>query len=191
MDASAPLVNPVSADIERIAELVSPLGVASIRANNLRTAAREIAELQRELEAPQVMVSGELIREFPEFMNALEAAGVAWQVPDSLEASLDAPLGISLAAGAVVETGSVILVEPSPSDRGISLISLNAVMLIPVSRIVPGLDEGIEIVAEVARAGGYASFVTGPSRTADIEMSLTVGVQGPKRVYYLFVDSVR
>ena len=183
--------DPLSEDIARISELFAPLGVDAVRAPNLRAAAREIVRWQEECEALSVMVSGEMMREFPEFMNALDAAGVAWQVPESLEQSLDAPLGVVLTAGAVVETGSVVLVEPSPGDRGVSLISLNTIMLIPVSRIVPDLDQAMLIVSDAARRGEYASFVTGPSRTADIEMSLTVGVQGPKRVFYLFVDSVR
>ncbi len=191
MDAATVPTDLISADIAAIGELVAPLGVTSIRVPNLRAAARELDVLQRELDAPEIVVSGDMMREFPEFMNALDAAGCAWRVPESLESSLDAPLGLSLVEAVLVETGSVVLAEPSPSDRGVSLITLNIVMLIPVGRIVPGLEEGMAIISEVARQGGYASFVTGPSRTADIEMSLTVGVQGPKRVYYLFVDSVR
>ena len=191
MAAVSSVTDLVGADIAAISDLVAPLGVTSIRSANLRAAARELERLQRELDAPEWVISGEMMREFPEFMNALDATGLAWRVPESLETSLDAPLGVSLVEAVLVETGSVVLIEPSPSDRGVSLISLNLVMLIPVGRIVPGLEEGMAIVAEAARQGEYASFVTGPSRTADIEMSLTVGVQGPKRVVYLFVDSVR
>jgi L-lactate dehydrogenase complex protein LldG len=191
MSGPATPFNPLDADIQQISDLIAAQGVLASRAANLNGAAREIARLQQELDAPEVLVAGETMRQFPAFMNALDDAGVNWHVPESLERSLDAALGVTLVAGAVVETGSVVLVEPSPADRGVSLISLNAIMLIPVGRIVPGLDEAMEIVAEAARQGQYASFVTGPSRTADIEMSLTVGVQGPKRVYYLFVDSLR
>ncbi|MDQ3413285.1 MAG: lactate utilization protein, partial [Chloroflexota bacterium] len=38
--------------------------------------------------------------------------------------------------------------------------------------------------------GAYATLVTGPSRTADIERVLTVGVQGPARLIVLFVDEL-
>jgi L-lactate dehydrogenase complex protein LldG len=178
-------------DIARITELVAPLGVTAERASSLRGAARAIAAFAREIDADEVLIAGELLRAAPGMMNALDATGVAWRVPADLEHSIDAPLGVSLAAGALVETGSIILTEGSLSDRGIGLVALHQIMLIPVSRIVPGLEEGAAIIREVAARGGYASFVTGPSRTADIEMSLTVGVQGPKRVHYLFVDTLR
>ncbi len=179
-------------DIARITELVAPLGVTAERASHLRGAARAIAAFAREVNAGgDVMVSGELVRAAPGLMNALDDAGVDWRVPDDLNRSVDAVLGVSLAHGALVETGSVILAEGSLSDRGIGLVALNQIMLIPVARIIPGLEEGAVIIRDVARTGGYATFVTGPSRTADIEMSLTVGVQGPGRVHYLFVVTLR
>jgi len=177
-------------DIARISELVAPLGVTAERAPNLRGAARAIAA-EIGTGDGEVMIAGELLRAAPGLMNALDDAGVAWRVPEDLTRSVDAPLGVSLVHGALVETGSVILAEGSLSDRGIGLVALNQIMLIPVSRIVPGLEEGAAIIRDVARKGGYATFVTGPSRTADIEMSLTVGVQGPGRVHYLFVDALR
>jgi len=124
-------------------------------------------------------------------MTAFEQAGLPFRVPADLDEARDALLGVSLAEGAIAETGSIILAERSLGDRGIGLLTLNQIMLVPVERIVPSLTEAAAIVREVALRGGYASFVTGPSRTADIEMSLTVGVQGPGTVHYIFVESMR
>jgi len=188
--AQAP-AQPAQASIDRIVSLVSPLGVTSEQVRDLRGAARAIAALKEKVSAAEVLIPGELARLRPSVMTALEDAGVPFRVPADLEDSRDALLGVSLAEGAITETGSIILAERSLGDRGIGLLSLNQVMLIPVERIVPSLAEAAQIVREVALRGGYASFVTGPSRTADIEMSLTVGVQGPGTVHYIFVESMR
>ena len=177
--------------MERISELVAPLGVTSEQARDLRAAARAIRTMQLEIDAQDVIVAGELLRLAPAMMTALDEAGVRWRVPEDIDQARDAPLGVTLAEGAIVETGSVILAEESLGDRSVGLLSLVNIMVIPVDSIVPSLVEGAAIVREVAKKGGYATFVTGPSRTADIEMSLTVGVQGPGRVHYLFVESMR
>lgn len=179
------------AAIDRIVSLVAPLGVTSEQVRDLRGAARSIAVLQKSFSAADVLVPGELLRQTPSVMTALEDAGVTFRVPADLVEARDALLGVSFAEGAITETGSIILAERSLGDRGIGLLALNQIMLIPVERIVPSLTEAAQIVREVALRGGYASFVTGPSRTADIEMSLTVGVQGPGTVHYIFVESMR
>src|SRR6478735_5172179 len=177
--------------VDRICELVSPLGVTSERVRDLRAAARAIREIQVGIEAPGIVVTGELLRRLPPMMAALDEAGVNWRVPDDLDQARDAPLGVTLVKAAVEETGSVVLAEETLGDRGVGLLSLVNIMLIPVDDVVPSLVEAAAIIREVALKGGYATLVTGPSRTADIEMSLTVGVQGPARVHYVFVESLR
>ena len=94
----------------------------------------------------------------------------------------DAAVGIVRGVLAVAETGSVLLVEPDLSDRCVSMLSHALIQVVDRSQVVASLDA----VAEVLAAAGppaYASLVTGPSRTADIERSLTIGVQGPREVH--------
>lgn len=188
MGVSAAALQP---SIDQIAALVAPLGVTSEQVRDLRGAVRAIAAVRERYDAPDVLLPGELLRLAPSLMTAFEQAGIPFRVPADLDEARDALLGVSLAEGAIAETGSIILAERSLGDRGIGLLTLNQIMLVPVERIVPSLSEAAAIVREVALRGGYASFVTGPSRTADIEMSLTVGVQGPGTVHYIFVESMR
>ena len=106
----------------------------------------------------------------------------AVEKPTTIEAIADRAVGIVRAALAVAETGSVLLVEPDPVDRYVSLLTRHLIVVVREEEIVATLAEAFEWLASQPRAAAYATFVTGPSRTADIERSLTIGVQGPSRL---------
>ena len=106
----------------------------------------------------------------------------AVEKPTTIEAIADRAVGIVRAALAVAETGSVLLVEPDPVDRYVSLLTQHLIVAVREDEIVATLAEAFEWLASQPRAAAYATFVTGPSRTADIERSLTIGVQGPSRL---------
>ena len=104
------------------------------------------------------------------------------EMPRSVEAIADRPVGVTQAALAVAETGSLLLVEPDPLDRYVSLLTRHLIVAVREEDIVPTLADAFGWLAAQPRAAAYATFVTGPSRTADIERSLTIGVQGPSRL---------
>ena len=106
----------------------------------------------------------------------------AVEKPTTVEGIADRAVGIVRAALAVAETGSVLLVEPDPVDRYVSLLTRHLIVVVREEEIVATLAEAFEWLASQPRAAAYATFVTGPSRTADIERSLTIGVQGPSRL---------
>ena len=106
----------------------------------------------------------------------------AVEKPTTIEGIADRAVGIVRAALAVAETGSVLLVEPDPVDRYVSLLTRHLIVVVAEEEIVATLAEAFEWLASQPRAAAYATFVTGPSRTADIERSLTIGVQGPSRL---------
>jgi L-lactate dehydrogenase complex protein LldG len=182
-----------SAVAERITEFaqkVEPLGVRVHHVEDIDAAATIVAEMRAELAAEGVVLSDELRRATPHLTGALEAEGIVWAVPATPDDARDKPLGLSYASLAVAETGSVLLAEPTLADRATGLITRVNVVLCQTRTLVPSLDEAGKALREIAlRPGGaYAALVTGPSRTADIEMSLTVGVQGPAQVHVIFVD---
>jgi L-lactate dehydrogenase complex protein LldG len=124
----------------------------------------------------------------PEFAGALIASGRRVAVPDDPGSVRDQPLGLAIARAGIAETGSVVMVEPNVSDRAVTLMTRTLVIACPITGLVPSLDEAATILREISGHGAsYATFITGPSRTADIERELTVGVQGPGRLHIIFV----
>jgi L-lactate dehydrogenase complex protein LldG len=88
---------------------------------------------------------------------------------------------------AVAETGSVAVALPR-AERGAALLSERLWLLVPADELVPTLDEALARVEALVRAGGaYVTLMTGPSRTADIERALTVGVHGPRELHVVLV----
>lgn len=178
--------------LARFEDRAGALGVDVSRVATTAEAARTIAELASELQTPTILVAHELATAAPQLLSELSQLGPAIQQPDDLHATLDAPLGLSLAQLAIAETGSVMLAEASLPDRGIGMLAATQLVICPSSSLVPSLDESVEALRAVALqpGGGYATLITGPSRTADIERVLTVGVQGPARVVIVFVDEL-
>ena len=127
-----------------------------------------------------------------EVLVLLRDKGIDIQEAGTPSSVADAPAGLSSAELAIAETGSVLLAENSLAARVVSMLTLTHFVLVDTSSLVPMLDEAGKVLQKLTKAGPeqrrYISFVTGPSRTADIERTLTIGVQGPKTLCVLVVD---
>ena len=88
---------------------------------------------------------------------------------------------------AVAETGSVAVALPR-AERGDALLSERLWLLVPARELVPTIDDALARIEALVRAGRpYVTLMTGPSRTADIERALTVGVHGPRELHVVLV----
>jgi len=96
----------------------------------------------------------------------------------------DTPAGLSGAELAIAETGSVLLAENALEARVVGMLPLTHFVLVRAETLFPMLEDAGKLLQHLTHAGPdqrhYISLVTGPSRTADIERTLTIGVQGPK-----------
>ena len=103
----------------------------------------------------------------------------------------DAPAGLSVAELAIAETGSVLLAENSLEARIVGMLTLTHFVLVRKETLFLMLEDAGKLLVELTKSGSnqrhYISLVTGPSRTADIERTLTIGVQGPKALCVIFV----
>jgi L-lactate dehydrogenase complex protein LldG len=88
---------------------------------------------------------------------------------------------------AVAETGSVALDEPRV-DRGMCFLAERLWLVVPEHEIVPTLDVAMQRLRDlVANGSPHPLLMSGPSRSADIERVITVGVHGPRAVVIMVV----
>ncbi|MGH6689219.1 MAG: LutC/YkgG family protein [Gammaproteobacteria bacterium] len=105
-----------------------------------------------------------------------------------------ADVGVTGADLAVAETGSLVLLSGSGRPRSTSLLPPYHVAVFDRGALVESLAQlGVFLEAwhdgaPEASRGGVINVITGPSRTADIELTLTRGVHGPKEVHAIFVE---
>ena len=178
--------------VEQFGERAGLLGVDVQRVPSSPAAVQVIARLAGEIGATEAAISTELMGRAPGFTTSLANNGIALMIPDSPEMARDALLGVTTALHPIAETGSVLTSEATLADRSVAMLSLNCVFVIQTDAMIVSLDEAGQILRSLALGptGAYSTMITGPSRTADIEMSLTVGVQGPARVLVVLVDSL-
>lgn len=109
---------------------------------------------------------------------------------------LEAEVGLSTAQWGLAETGTLVLESARENHRQASLLPPIHVVLLPAEAILGTLGEGLAAVQDGAPgstrrpASRTITFITGPSRTADIELTLVVGVHGPGALHVLVLDSV-
>jgi L-lactate dehydrogenase complex protein LldG len=113
-----------------------------------------------------------------DFVRNAEAAG--FRVHRGQAPALEGA-GVSRALYGLADTGSVVLAAGVDEPRSRSLLPFVHVTLLAEGRILPGLEELFEAVG--GELPSALAIVTGPSRSADIEQRLAVGVHGPGEVH--------
>ena len=137
---------------------------------------------------PALGVRGLAVHEMP----ADETAAVERERLRAIAARAD--LGLTGADLAIAETGTLVLVSGAGRPRSTSLLPPYHIAVFDRTALVESLRQvGVFLEAWHRDAappgtGAVINFITGPSRTADIELTLTRGVHGPKEVHAIFVE---
>ena len=117
---------------------------------------------------------------------------------ESLRAKfIDATVGISGANMAIAETGTVVLVTNEGNADLTTTLPPMHIALFGIDKLVASLEDAVAILRMLPRSGtgqritSYVNWITGPSRSADIEQSLTIGVHGPREMHCVIIDNGR
>jgi L-lactate dehydrogenase complex protein LldG len=102
----------------------------------------------------------------------------------------DCEAAVTTCEALVARTGSIVLSSAGPSGRTVSVYAPIHICIAYTDQLVYTIREGLQGIKEKypQQLPSLFTFATGPSRTADIEKTLVVGVHGPREVYLFLVD---
>ena len=99
-------------------------------------------------------------------------------------------VGITSAQAGIAETGTLVLDSSVERNRLVSLVPPIHIAILDASKIFLTLGETLAALQAGEELSPAITFITGPSRTADIELTLTLGVHGPQELYVIINDGV-
>ena len=114
--------------------------------------------------------------------DAFEVFGSASVGGSPLGEQAAAEIGVTGCDAAIAETGSLVVLSGRGRARTVSLLPPVHLAIVQRSDIVATLADAFSRLAERLRTSASCTVITGPSRTADIELTLTLGIHGPGRV---------
>lgn len=143
-----------------------------------------ISALQKtELRAQRIAISDAPLIERVIHLTDLEIEALSITPSASEIFSFD--VGITAAQAAIAETGTLVLESVDERHRLVSLVPPVHIAIISASKIVRTLGEALTLLRKGKEISPAVTFITGPSRTADIELTLTIGVHGPQELYVI------
>jgi L-lactate dehydrogenase complex protein LldG len=121
-----------------------------------------------------------------------QLAGLSWTAAGldvEPRGAVDGDLvGITGCFCAVAETGTLMLLSGADTPATVSLLPETHIALVPATRIVAGMEEAWNLArAECGELPRAVNFISGPSRTGDIEQTIVLGAHGPYRVHIVIV----
>jgi L-lactate dehydrogenase complex protein LldG len=97
--------------------------------------------------------------------------------------------GLTIADWGIAETATLVMDSTSEDFRIATMLCETHVAVLPRSRIVPDvMSIEDKLVSALKTAPKYLAFISGASRTADIERVLTIGVHGPQELHLLIME---
>jgi L-lactate dehydrogenase complex protein LldG len=195
--ASSPAA-PFSALVEDFAAELTAVSGTFI-ATTQAEAPELVVRLVRERSADRSLAWAAGHLPIPKLWQALQGAGVAvadGQVPPSPDRArmlgdlAGIAVGITGVEAAIAETGTLAVLAGPGRPRLASMSVRTHIALFTPQQLYPSLAAWLAArpdLTDALRDRSALTFITGPSRTADIEMTLTVGVHGPREVIAMLV----
>jgi L-lactate dehydrogenase complex protein LldG len=156
-----------------------------------KDAVASIVNTLKAINAKMVVCVPEAIIETTGLVDAIKAAGITiYTKPEEIaKYAKTADVGITEMEFAVAESGSCVENDDRIEKRLCSALPPVHFGLLKTQNVIATMPDVFKVFSKIFDRG-YISFITGPSRTADIERVLTIGVHGPGRMIPVFIDNV-
>lgn len=98
-------------------------------------------------------------------------------------------VGLTTAFAGIAETGTLMLVSSRARPTSLAFLPDNSIIVLPSARVLRAYEDGFQLLRDELRdLPRSVNFITGPSRTGDIEQTILLGAHGPRRLLVLLVD---
>jgi len=179
--------------IDRFTENFKSVGGHVERLSSMEDVQRFIADKANELSAKYIIRQNQPELAALELEQRLPEAKISvWNNDDEENwkaRSAEADIGVVIVDHAAAYTSSMVVLSSKDKGRSVSLLPTVLIAIIPIDRLKTRLGEVMTTFDEGGRESLPAGihFISGPSRSSDIENDLTIGVHGPGIVYALLV----
>ena len=172
--AAAPVI-PRDAQLVRFREELDALGVSC----TVETSVEAVCDRVRALVGSAAVFSWD-DGELPYGVGQLFPDAARGSSPRGQQAAAD--VGLTGCDAAIAETGSLVMLSRPGRSRAASLLPPFHIAIVRPDQLYASMGDFFATRAAGVIDGASCTFITGPSRTADIELTLTVGIHGPGRV---------
>jgi len=176
--------------VEMFREKLEMVGGHCVVVRDEAEAARSLSRILAELQTTPLRARRIALSDAPSVSRLINAAeGEVDEVTTSPKAAdlFGYDVGVTAAQAAVAETGTLVMESESERHRLVSLLPPVHIAIVKAEDICLTLGDALRHVRRGGQSGmsRAITFITGPSRTADIELTLTIGVHGPKELYVI------
>ena len=187
--------------VERFAAEVDAVGGQSFIVPDLAAARTALHRLLEEAGARSALCWQHELLDRLGLAETLAAPGVTMHTYETLSKlapaeqrrmQLACDIGITSCDQAIAETGTLMLCSRPGQERLASLVPPYYVSIVERAQIVPDLIDAIDRIrnpqSAIRNLPSNVTFITGPSKTGDIELQLTTGVHGPGKWRVIVID---
>lgn len=175
---------------------VGPDGLVELFVAQATAVAATVERLSSPEEIPDAVLrflAGHNLRPAARVAPAAVLDAVPWERTPTLDvtrgaASVDDLTSVTPALAGIAETGTLMLVSGPETPTGLNFLPDNHIVVLRRDQVVATYEDGWDRLRAAGAMPRTVNFITGPSRTADIEQQIQLGAHGPRRLHILLLD---